>query len=235
MSGGGSEPANGMRIHRLHRWDVRPTEAGRLQRELQKKVSRRWQALPVETVAGIDVSFPSRDRARAAAVFLEYPGLRLLGYTVRESKCTFPYIPGFLAFREAPAVLDLLSSSPIEPDLIICDGQGIAHPRRMGLATHVGLFVDVPTIGCAKSLLCGKYREPGRKRGCRSRLLDPRGEVIGAVLRIRDGVKPVFVSIGNRIDLDHAVGFVLKCSPRYRISEPIRLAHRAAAGEKLKG
>lgn len=151
-----------------------------------------------------------------------------------KSKCEFPYIPGLLAFREVPALLAALEELKTEPDILLCDAQGIAHPRRIGMATHVGLVTDKPSIGCAKSLLYGKYEEPGNAKGQNSPLVADAGETIGAVVRTRDGVQPVFVSIGHRIDLNKSVEVVLSCSLKYRIPEPLRLAHKLAAGEKIE-
>ena len=222
-----------MRLRKLHEWDVTMPAAKEIQLRLRGEITYVWKGGRVKTVAGADVSFPDKKTVRAAVVYLAFPSLRLLHYACREAVCRFPYVPGYLAFREAPVLLDLFSSGRIHPDLVVCDGQGIAHPRGMGLASHLGLFLNIPTVGVAKSLLWGTYREPARKKGSTSLIRSPDGQVIGAALRTRDNVRPVFVSVGHKINLDRAIDYVLRCSPKYRISEPIRLAHRAAAGVRL--
>jgi deoxyribonuclease V len=143
---------------------------------------------------------------------------------------TFPYVPGLLSFREGPAVLDALDKLKSPPDLLIFDGHGLAHPRRFGLACHLGLLVDIPAIGCAKSRLCGQYEEPGPHRGDTMPLID-KGEVVGAAVRTRAGVKPVFVSIGHRVDLPTSIHYVLACCRGYRLPETTRWAHRLAGAE----
>jgi deoxyribonuclease V len=145
---------------------------------------------------------------------------------------SFPYVPGLLAFREGPIVLAALERLAERPDVLIFDAQGLAHPRRMGLATHLGILLDVPSVGCAKSRLCGKETEPGEEKGSWTPLLD-RGEVIGAVVRTRSRVRPVYVSVGHRVDLETAVSLVLSCATKYRLPEPTRWAHRVAGGETL--
>jgi deoxyribonuclease V len=186
----------------------------------------------VETVAGVDVGFPDPQTARAAVVVLRLTDIEPLDYAVAEAPVAFPYIPGLLSFRETPAVLSALEKLHVWPDLFIFDAQGLAHPRRLGLASHVGLLLNWPSIGCAKSRLTGEYVEPGPERGDWSPLVDG-GECIGAVLRTRSGVKPVFVSIGHRVDLETAVRYVLSCAPRYRLPETTRYAHRVAGGERI--
>ena len=144
----------------------------------------------------------------------------------------FPYVPGLLSFREAPILLEALAGLRSRPDVILVDGQGTAHPRRFGIACHLGLAIDVPTIGCAKSRLVGNHQEPDEEKGAWTHLMHHR-EPIGAVVRTRTGVRPIYVSPGNNIDLDSSVRWALACSPRYRVPVPTRLAHRAAAGESL--
>jgi deoxyribonuclease V len=186
----------------------------------------------VNTVAGVDVGFPDRETARAAIVVLSFPDLRPLAYAVAEVKAEFPYIPGLLAFREVPAVLAAVEKLRDLPDLFVFDAQGLAHPRRLGLASHAGLLLDRPSIGCAKSRLIGAYVEPGLERGDTSPLMDG-GKRIGAVVRTRARVKPVYVSVGHKVDLDTAVRYVLDCAPNYRLPETTRYAHRVASGEEI--
>lgn len=160
-------------------------------------------------------------------VVLSFPGLEVVEVKGYEAELEFPYVPGLLAFREIPPVVGALRKIEAEVDAVIFDAQGLAHPRRLGLASQLGLFLDVPSIGCAKSLLVGKYEEPGAEKGSQSDLVH-RGEVVGKVVRTRKNVSPVYVSIGNRIDLESAVELVLACSPKYRLPETTRQAHNAA-------
>jgi len=216
-----------MRIQYLHRWDVSPAEAIRLQNDLRARVVTMPFHGPLGTVAGVDVGV--RDNmARAAVVVLRYPELTLLEKTIVDMPVAFPYVPGLLAFRECPAVLQAFEQLSSPPDLIIVDGQGLAHPRRFGLACHVGVVLDRPTIGCAKSRLVGTHDEPGAAAGSAVALWDA-GEVIGAVVRSREGVSPLYVSIGHKVDLDTAVQYVLACCRGYRLPETSRLAHMAAS------
>jgi len=207
-------------------WDLSPEEAIALQKQLAAQVIRAAQLGPVKTVAGIDASY-KEGLAQAAVVILAYPELELIEYAVARRPVSFPYVPGLLSFREAPAVLDALEKLSARPDLLIFDGQGIAHPRRLGIASHLGLLVDLPAIGCAKSRLTGRYTEPGPKRGDFSPLID-RGETVGAALRTRPKTKPLFVSIGHRVDLPASIDYVLNCCRRYRLPETTRWAHRVA-------
>ncbi len=187
-------------------------------------------ALParLRAVAGVDAAFPDGGRTtRAAVVLMSYPGLEPLDEAVAELPTRLPYIPGLLSFRELPAMLAALDQLSSTPDLVLCDGQGIAHPRRFGVACHLGVETGLCTIGVGKSRLCGRAREPGQRRGASSALLD-RGETIGRVLRTRTGVRPVFVSSGHRVSLETAARLVLDCTPRYRLPEPIRAADRLA-------
>ena len=182
----------------------------------------------IRTVAGVDAAFPERGRVtRAAVVLMSYPELVWLEQASAEMPTRLPYIPGLLSFREVPAILDALRKLSCEPDLVLCDGQGLAHPRRFGVACHLGVETSLCTIGVAKSRLCGEAEEPGRERGATT-ALNERGETIGTVLRTRTGVRPVFVSIGHRISLARATELVLNCAPRYRLPEPIRRADRLA-------
>jgi deoxyribonuclease V len=189
-----------------------------------------WGGREVRVIAGADVGFPDRQTVRAAVVTLSYPDLTVIETGVAERPCTFPYVPGLLAFREVPGVLAALETLRSDFDVLMCDAQGLAHPRRMGLATHVGILIDRPVIGCAKSRLYGSFEDVSQARGSYSHMVDGAGRIIGAVLRTRDSVEPVYVSVGNRTDLATAVKLVLTCAPRFRIPEPLRLAHRLSVG-----
>lgn len=217
-----------MRLAIEHRWDLSPEEARALQVELRGRVKTQTELASLRFVAGVDVAIKD-DLARAAVVVLDYPSLEPRDQAVAEQPVTFPYIPGLLAFREVPAVLKALERLRIVPDLYILDGHGWAHPRRMGLACHLGVILDQPSIGCAKSRLIGSFQEPGQEAGSWTRLYDG-DEVIGAVLRMRSGTAPVFASIGHRVDLPTAVGIILKCCRGYRLPETSRLAHLVAGG-----
>jgi deoxyribonuclease V len=212
-----------------HRWNVSPREAATIQRELAASVARTPLARRPRVVAGVDAAFTRDGECCIAGVVLwDRREQRTLEQHVALRPLTFPYVPGLLSFREAPAVLAALRKLRREPDALICDGQGLAHPRRFGLACHVGVLSCLPTVGCAKSRLVGSHVEPGRRRGSRTPLTDGR-ERIGTVLRTRDGVRPLFVSIGHRVDLAAAVRLVLDCAVRYRLPEPTRLADRLVA------
>jgi deoxyribonuclease V len=215
-----------MRSRRLHTWDVTPAEAVRLQGTLRRGVvSRDEVPREVRKVAAMDVSYDRRSPwIYAAVVVLRVPTFEVADQAVVRSRARFPYVPGLLSFREAPAGLQAWARLRTRPDCLLCDGHGYAHPRRFGLACHVGLLVDLPTIGCAKSVLVGDYREPGQRRGSLSDLVHE-GEIVGAAVRTREATSPVFVSAGHRVSLATAVATVLSCSPRYRIPEPIRQAH----------
>lgn len=223
-----------MKIKKLHSWDVTPREARAIQESLRMRVIDSWNKRSVKTVVGTDVSFPSKGEVLAAAVVVAYPGMEVLEARVRRGPGGFPYVPGLLSFREAPMLAEALSALRIEPDVILCDGQGMAHPRGMGLACHVGLLADRPAIGCAKSRLIGAFEAPGEAKGRWSALLGKDGATIGAVLRTRDRVSPVYVSVGHRITLPKAIEIVLNCSLKYRIPEPLRFAHRLASGREVK-
>jgi deoxyribonuclease V len=223
-----------MKIPPVHRWDLSPSEAVALQRELADRVIAHDEIGSVHYVAGVDVGFEGeRNRvARAAVVVLSYPTLLPVDYAVARMPVTFPYIPGLLSFREIPVLLRAFEKIRIEPDLTIADGHGRAHPRRIGFASHLGLALDRPTIGCAKSRLVGTAEEPQDAMGAWTPLED-RGEVIGAVLRTRAGTRPVYVSTGHQVSLERAIEWVLKCCKGYRLPETTRFAHRAAGGEKI--
>jgi deoxyribonuclease V len=212
-----------------HEWDVSPAEAVVIQRQLRDRVLLEPVDHQPESIAGVDVSV-KKGRARAAVVLHSYPELVLLQAAKADMPVSFPYVPGLLAFREGPVVLAALENLEIKPDVLMFDAHGLAHPRRMGLATHLGVLLDLPTVGCAKSRLCGVHEVPGEQKGSWTPLLDG-DEVIGAVVRTRTRVNPVFVSAGHRMDLEMAVSLVLTCATRYRLPEPTRRAHRAAAIE----
>ncbi len=219
-----------MELRDLHPWDVSPKEAMAIQRELAGRVVRQGGPDDVRRVAGVDISV---DRAggsgTGAVVVLSYPELDVVEAAVEKAPLTFPYVPGLLSFRETPVLKAAFARVAGPIDLLLVDGQGLAHPRRFGLACHLGLLLDLPAIGCAKSRLIGQHGPVGEPAGSRADLLDG-GEVIGGVLRTRAGVRPLFVSIGHRIGLPEAEAWVLRCCRRYRLPEPTRLAHQAAAG-----
>ncbi len=220
----------------LHAWDLTPTQAIALQRTLARSVVRSDRFGPggrraIRRVAGVDAAFADGGRTiRAAALLLDYPGLDPVERALVERPVAFPYVPGLLSFREVPALLEALGRLRARPDLILCDGHGHAHPRRFGLACHLGLWLDVPAIGVAKSRLTGCHEEPGPAKGDVAWLMAGSGaragERIGAVLRTRERVKPVYVSAGHRVSLRTAVALTLACTGRYRLPEPTRLADK---------
>ncbi len=217
--------------HHQHPWDVSPDEAIQIQQDLRARVA--VQPLLVDTirlVGGVDASF-TRQRIFAAVVVLEYGSNELVEQIVFDQPLTFPYIPGLLSFREAPAILAAMERLSRLPDVLLVDGHGWAHPRRFGLACHLGVLLDLPTIGCAKSILVGVARSVSEDVGSTSDLLDGE-EVIGWVLRTRRRVKPVYVSIGHKVDLPSAALVVLACGGGYRLPEPTRLADRLAGWKK---
>jgi deoxyribonuclease V len=189
----------------------------------------------VRTVAGTDVGFERGGAtARAAVAVLSFPQLELVDCAVARRRARFPYVPGLLSFREIPVLLAALARLRVKPDLILCDGQGFAHPRRFGLASHLGIIAGVPTIGVAKSRLIGEHGTPAQRRGAWVPLRD-QGQTIGAVLRSRRGTRPIFVSIGHRVSLPVAVRYVMACTTRYRLPETTRWAHRLASGGERAG
>jgi deoxyribonuclease V len=209
----------------LHRWDLTPAEARAVQDELTGLVDSTTPLALWRTLAAADVSFDRGGEVLFAAVVVVEAGtFEVIERAGLAAPARFPYVSGLLSFREAPALLEAFDRLKTRPDVVLCDGQGIAHPRRLGIASHLGLRLDLPTVGCAKSRLCGKYDEPGPDRGDRSPLVD-KGEVIGAVLRTRARVAPLFVSPGHRCDLEGAVGLVLATTCRYRLPIPARMAH----------
>ncbi|MGH2510936.1 MAG: deoxyribonuclease V [Ktedonobacteraceae bacterium] len=210
----------------LHAWNLDIKEAKDLQRELARKIVLEDQLGEVRSVAGVDMAInEGSGMARAAVVLLSYPDLALLEQHVYEEPLRMPYIPGLLSFRELPSLLGALQQLKQKPDLVMADGQGIAHPRRLGIAAHLGLWIETPTIGCAKSLLVGKYEPVGEEVGAWSPLLDG-NETIGAVLRTRTRVKPLFISQGHKISLASSLKYVLACGRGYRLPETTRLADK---------
>jgi len=220
-----------LELHHAHPWTVSPREAIAIQQRLRRFV-RLEDDLPhpVTTVAGVDAGFKNGGiLTRAAVAVLDYPALTLEGQAVAEVPTCFPYIPGLLSFREIPAVLEALARLPALPDLLLCDGQGIAHPRRLGIASHLGVLLDHPTIGVGKTRLIGTHDPVPEEKGAWVPLRD-KGEIIGAVVRTRSGVKPLYVSPGHRISVEGAVRWVLACTTRYKLPETTRWAHRLASG-----
>ncbi len=219
-----------MQIKQRHDWNLTTSEAKIIQEELQKEVITEDQFIePVKYVAGVDMGFEDDGTiSRAAVAVLSFPDLQLQEQSIAKRPTSFPYIPGFLSFREIPAVLDALEKINTIPDIILCDGQGIAHPRRMGIASHLGVILDMPTIGVAKSWLIGKYEEVAQTKGSWQPLIH-KNETIGAVLRTRANVKPLYISSGHRISLPTAINYVLRCTPKYRLPETTRIADKLAS------
>ena len=222
-----------MRIKKLHDWNLSYERAREVQTSLADKVQFTPLPKSPKVVAGIDCAF-SKDGKRilTAAVVLRLPDFEIVEIASAVLEVTFPYIPGLLSFREAPVCIAAVEKLRSRPDLFIIDGQGIAHPRRLGLATHLGLFFDRPTVGCAKSRLTGDYEEPAPEKGAYTSLT-AQAETIGAVVRIRTNVKPVFVSVGHKCVLTDAIEIVLACAVKYRLPEPTRLAHQTVSKLKL--
>src|SRR4030043_452511 len=222
-----------VKIQQLHGWQISIAQAKQIQIELASQVSRKGEDIKPRFIAGVDISAPdSRGIARAAAVILNYPELKVTEIETAEDKINFPYIPGLLSFRESPLVLTACQKLSTDPDLILIDGQGIAHPRRFGIASHIGLLLNIPTIGCAKSRLCGTHTPVLAEAGAYAEVTD-NGEVIGVALRTKDNVRPIYVSIGHKIDLPTAIRWVLECCCNRRLPEPCRLAHLAASGKSI--
>ena len=217
-----------MRIRHRHDWNISPSEAVALQRELRREIvaDRPIDLAGLRLVAGVDVSV-KENRSQAAVVVLSFPELRPLETVRSERPTPFPYIPGLLSFREGPVLEEAFAKLRLEPDVFVFDGMGIAHPRRIGIASHMGLWLERPSIGCGKTLLTGRYRDLGAEKGAWAPLID-RGDVIGAAVRTRAGTNPVFISPGHLADLPTSIELVLRCSPRFRLPEPIRFAHKAA-------
>jgi len=219
----------------VHSWNLTPRAAIAVQQRLRSKVVRMGRPRTVRTVAGTDVGFERGGAiARAAVAVLSFPELELVDYAVARRPARFPYVPGLLSFRELPALLAALDRLRVRPDLLLCDGHGPAHPRRFGLACHLGVLRGIPSIGVAKSRLIGDHAEPAQRRGAWAPLRH-HGETIGAVLRSRTGTHPIFVSVGHRVSLPTAVRYVLACTTRFRLPETTRWAHRLASGSEPLG
>ena len=217
-----------MHVQHRHDWNLKPDQAIDLQRQLVKEVvyDRPLNLGAIRLVAGVDVSV-KENVSQAAVVVLAYPELKPVETVLWQMPTPFPYIPGLLTFREGPVLEEAFKKLHHEPDVFIFDGMGRAHPRRIGIATHMGLWLHKPTIGCGKTLLTGKYVEPPDERGASADLVD-RDEVIGKIVRTRAGAKPVYISVGHLADLRTSVELIMRCTPKYRLPEPIRLAHHAA-------
>jgi deoxyribonuclease V len=214
-----------VQVHELHRWPKTETEAIAIQEQLRALV--RFDRVPVNvrSAAGLDVAYvEGSDRLVAAVAVLDVDTLDVLDSTVVHGTVDFPYVPGLFAFREAPPLLAALSRLSVVPDVLVCDGQGLAHPRRFGLACHLGVLTDLPSVGVGKTAL-GRYEPPGEQRGAWTRLVD-HDETVGRALRTQRGVRPVFVSVGHRFTLDAACSLVLRLAPRYRLPETTRTADR---------
>jgi deoxyribonuclease V len=200
-------------------------EATTIQNQLRDQINLHAPDFPIRTIAGADISFNKfSTTVYAGIVVLRFPDLQPIAHSLVKKEVLFPYVPGYLAFREVPALLGAWEQLPEKPDLLVVDGHGIAHPRRMGIATHFGVLADTPTVGCAKKILCGTYEEPATQQGSYSPLVF-KNEVVGNVLRTKNAVKPVFVSPGNKMDVQSAVSVIMQCMGRYRIPEPTRIAH----------
>lgn len=225
-----------MRLQSLHPWLVTVEEAKALQTRLAPMVSHTNAiALNVRHVAGVDISPPNDEGiVQAAVVVLSYPDLHTEEVRIAQGKPGLPYIPGFLSFREVPVLIHALESLELTPDIIIADGQGLAHPRRFGIACHLGLITGVPSIGCAKSILRGRHEPLGSEAGSQAEMVD-KGEVVGVALRTRTDVSPVYVSVGHKIGLSSAAEWVLACCKGRRLPETTRLAHQAAASHLTQG
>src|SRR5919206_3826529 len=212
-------------FEQLHDWALTPREAVELQKRMRERVRVVPHAGRIETVAGADISFNKFSPViYTGIVVLRLPSLEVVEEVGVVGETQFPYVPGLLSFREAPSVLEAWAKLKTEPDAVMFDGQGLAHPRRVGIASHVGLLIERPTLGCAKSVLVGKYEEPPPERGSWTEMVD-KGEVVGAALRTKTRVAPIYVSPGHLIDLEGAVNLTLACDGGYRQPEPTRRAH----------
>ena len=218
----------------LHPWDLTPKEAVQLQKRLRSRIHTDLRLPDPETIAGVDVGYHRALGLSVATVaVLAYPSLELVESAVATTPTPFPYVPGLLSFRELPPILEALDQLSATPDMILVDGHGRAHPRRFGIACHLGLWLRIPTIGVAKTRLCGEYEEPGLTKGSLASLVDGT-ELLGVVVRTRTRVRPVFVSVGYGIPVDACVTWTLAATPRFRLPEPIRQAHNLAARQTGK-
>lgn len=217
-----------MHIHKLHDWDITPKEAIALQKTLAGQVvfDRPLDLGTVTLVGGVDVSVKN-NVSQAAVVVLTFPELEVIETVLAQQPTSFPYVPGLLSFREGPVLVEAFEKLKNTPDVFIFDGMGRIHPRRLGIAAHMGLWLQTPTVGCGKTHFIGDYAPPGEQKGDHSDLTH-KGELLGVVLRTRSKVKPVYISPGHLIDLESALALTLRCTPRYRLPEPIRAAHDAA-------
>lgn len=222
-----------MKIKFLHDWNLSPQQAIEIQKQLRYEVETQDRFnRPIKTVAGIDLGYDVKnDTSRAVVVVLSFPELELLETSEAKLPIQFPYVPGLLSFRETPVASKALEKLNIAPDVILCDGQGLAHPRRFGIACHIGILADVPTIGVAKSLLVGKFENLGEERGSIVPLIH-KNEQIGVALRTKNKVQPLFISVGHRVGLETATDLVLQCAPKYRLPETTRLADKLASYRK---
>lgn len=222
-----------MKIEKLHDWNLSPREAIEIQKQLAYEVIREDKfQMPIKTVAGIDLGYDIKtDTSRAIVVVLSFPELELLETKKAKMPVQFPYVPGLLSFRETPVAIGALKNLQTTPNVILCDGQGLAHPRRFGIACHIGLIADVPTIGVAKSILVGKFENLDEERGSVAPLIH-RNEQVGFALRTKNKVQPVYVSVGHKINLETATNIVLQCAPKYRLPETTRLTDKMASYRK---
>jgi len=211
---------------KMHTWNLSASEAVKLQKKLAKRIICKGRPKKIDCIAGADLAYEkSRQLGFCAVILFSYPGLNILDTCFSHDTVEFPYIPGLLTFREGPLFLKTFKKIKTKPDVIIFDGQGIAHPRKLGIAAHMGLFLNIPTIGCAKSKLYGSYDEPGTDKGAESLLYDKSNSPIGTVLRTRKNVKPVFISPGHKIGIKESKEIIMNCVIKYRIPEPVRIAH----------
>ena len=215
-----------------HSWNVTAKEAVQIQKQLRHQVRVVDDFLPPDRIAGVDVGFiDNGKKTRAAVAVLSFPALELLEYKTVVTETVFPYVPGLLSFREVPAILSALSRLQVLPDMILCDGQGYAHPRRLGIACHLGIITDIPTIGVAKTRLIGRHGVVPEEKGGWVELID-KDEIIGVALRTREKVKPLYVSPGHRVSLETAIHYVMACVTKYKLPETTRWAHRLASEVK---
>ena len=215
-----------------HSWNMNINEARSVQKKLANNIREIKVSAPVHTVAGFDVSYlKEENKMIAGMVLLKYPSLDILESVTHTGKINFPYIPGYLSFREAPLLIELINNYIDKIDVFIFDGHGIAHPRGLGIASHIGVLIQKPSIGCAKKKLVGQYNEPGKNKGDVSDLYFNK-QLVAKVLRTRNNVKPVFVSVGNLVTLNEALRVILNCVKKFRIPEPTRLAHNLVTSQK---